>query len=1098
MADIVELFNRLESNQPEVVEEVKKTIHDIFNSTKESFMVNGLFEYYLTTSSVRSAEILAGVREPHDKHIFDKISESMKGSLKLQALTLLGHIIKRHPTWIFKITNHSLFKDILKLLKVETDILPLMSALLVLIVLLPMIPALLGPYLQDIFEVFSRLAAWNTNNPNKLPAEHLLHLQISLYFLFHRLYGMYPCNFLGYLRSQYSQRDNLVVFSHTIKPMLDTVKMHPLLVTATKDAETAATRWKNMEDHDVIMECAKFGIDPQERNWDSLSSSFRSRGSAEHADSTLLKSAFTPLSVRHPPTENEFWSPSACFGLSTPPPQESAPASIPQTPNSQGHVTASVPPHEGTSPPEAAVEATPETTPVKDVRHLVGRTPPANSNVVRALNPHGSARWQSLASNNTTPSQSQPSSPMRKETSPFRFPSDSVSENRDIISSSYEHRNTIFSQKLISRIHQERMQAATETVQRESQAPVRARSPLSGRTSPSQRNGFKFDQDASQEDQEVLEIVRLGENLTIGTQPKVMERECDSVLEDVVSSGGHVGEYEECGQEGGAECAAGGLHMPSSRSMLEMVRRIQQQRHHRHRFYSQSVVSDGIVDSVGGMSGLTADGEVQVRRANSCPEMEKGPLGSGSSVGDAPDERDELAEEEGFGSVQRSVSIGTQTIDRWAPLPYEHLFCGVMDSHEKEESTDVSATVPTSASLHNSDPAASSYALVDKYIECLQLQREASKVSSLSVLENELKTVKEQLALLNIQLHFERHRREIHAERNRRLLGKSRTNRALEEYNIALKEQLSLLQKDKENLRNELQSAKGEASDREHALQEAVNHWQTKYNAVQKEIKTLKTENGLLQEELKQSREQNAVVVKEREAAEACLLSVQQEMEQVAHEASVGTVLRVELERAQSELALMGELQLKYRQAAASLPLVPAEDASKLAYNSYAQEICDVRELLEQKSAALEAARARLVELETHLTKREQLLTEQKRILKQVQEECVSQLSAVESKYQSQRAINQKLEELVLRLQHRVCELQAPPGGGCRITASPVEPSSLSPLAESLGSPAPHSLSAMMAAEALEVKNLQLIVHDHEKCPDDHHPQENKDSAEDG
>jgi uncharacterized membrane protein len=38
--------------------------------------------------------------------------------------------------------------------QVETDILPLMSALLVLIVLLPMIPALIGNYLQDIFEVF--------------------------------------------------------------------------------------------------------------------------------------------------------------------------------------------------------------------------------------------------------------------------------------------------------------------------------------------------------------------------------------------------------------------------------------------------------------------------------------------------------------------------------------------------------------------------------------------------------------------------------------------------------------------------------------------------------------------------------------------------------------------------------------------------------------------------------------------------------------------------------------------------------------------------------------------------------------------------------
>lgn len=53
-------------------------------------------------------------------------------------------------------------------------------------------------------------------------------------------------------------------------------------------------------------------------------------------------------------------------------------------------------------------------------------------------------------------------------------------------------------------------------------------------------------------------------------------------------------------------------------------------------------------------------------------------------------------------------------------------------------------------------------------------------------LESELKTVKEQLTLLNIQLQFERHRREAHAERNRRLLGKSRSNRALEEHNSAL------------------------------------------------------------------------------------------------------------------------------------------------------------------------------------------------------------------------------------------------------------------------------------------------------------------------
>lgn len=39
---------------------------------------------------------------------------------------------------------------------------------------------------------------------------------------------------------------------------------------------------------------------------------------------------------------------------------------------------------------------------------------------------------------------------------------------------------------------------------------------------------------------------------------------------------------------------------------------------------------------------------------------------------------------------------------------------------------------------------------------------------------------------MQMQLQFERQRREVHAERNRRLLGKLRDSRALEEHNYAL------------------------------------------------------------------------------------------------------------------------------------------------------------------------------------------------------------------------------------------------------------------------------------------------------------------------
>lgn len=43
-----------------------------------------------------------------------------------------------------------------------------------------------------------------------------------------------------------------------------------------------------------------------------------------------------------------------------------------------------------------------------------------------------------------------------------------------------------------------------------------------------------------------------------------------------------------------------------------------------------------------------------------------------------------------------------------------------------------------------------------------------------------------QMQLMQMQLQFERQRREVHAERNRRLLGKLRDSRALEELNSSM------------------------------------------------------------------------------------------------------------------------------------------------------------------------------------------------------------------------------------------------------------------------------------------------------------------------
>lgn len=44
--------------------------------------------------------------------------KNTKTDSKVKALTLLGHVIRRHPTWLYNITDHQVFKNLIKLLKV--------------------------------------------------------------------------------------------------------------------------------------------------------------------------------------------------------------------------------------------------------------------------------------------------------------------------------------------------------------------------------------------------------------------------------------------------------------------------------------------------------------------------------------------------------------------------------------------------------------------------------------------------------------------------------------------------------------------------------------------------------------------------------------------------------------------------------------------------------------------------------------------------------------------------------------------------------------------------------------------------------------------
>ena len=57
---------------------------------------------------------------------------SFQDKPRLNGLTVLGYVIRKQPSWLYKLTQHGLIKELLKILKVRHSQLLFCSALIVL------------------------------------------------------------------------------------------------------------------------------------------------------------------------------------------------------------------------------------------------------------------------------------------------------------------------------------------------------------------------------------------------------------------------------------------------------------------------------------------------------------------------------------------------------------------------------------------------------------------------------------------------------------------------------------------------------------------------------------------------------------------------------------------------------------------------------------------------------------------------------------------------------------------------------------------------------------------------------------------------------
>ncbi|XP_068982212.1 hamartin isoform X4 [Bombus flavifrons] len=941
---IADLFNLLESNKLAEVEEIKKVFHELFLSTKDNWLVNGLFDYYLSTNSLRAVEVLAGVRDPHDKHLLDRLSEALSksgsSSQRIQTLTLLGHIARRQPTWLYKLASHTLFRDLLRLLKMEADTLSLMSALLLLVMLLPMLPAALGPYLTEIFEVFGRLATYyyhqlssvfsspmrftSTTITGTIDKNHLylLHLQVGLYNLFHRLYAMYPCNFISYLRQQ--QQDQPATFIHTIRPMLDSVRMHPLLVTASKDTEISAARWKKMEHHDVIAECGRFTLD---KCREEVFRTTNSRSTPPLVHVLDYSSICTPINISGgiAPSEisngedDTFWSPS----MTVPPHSPQFPVtsheqrSTPSTPNNN---------RSGTSPPEAAVEATPETTPVKDLRKM---PKPTGSCAVRALTGFG---------NGTVGSSSRPSTPI---------PLNPSVSGTIIGSGDTNNAHGFFSHKL-SKIIADR-QAISQT-----------------------KSSINVDEDG--------------------------------------------------------------------------------------RFPEMNTNQNGKNDSW--------QEDQEIRESKSCPDIKL---------------------------HKKLEDTATQTSDL---LPYEDLLLGIL-----EQKTQMNLQ---KRSVQDTEFRLSPTAMLDRYVETCthgsnysgekmrtnaikQKQRKENGGEDEVAEEDtfDVECASQLLQLMQMQLQFERQRREVHAERNRRLLGKLRDSRALEEHNYALTDRLKIMEKEVESLKAELERNKREACQAEDQYKDALHHWQTKCVDEQRQNQILKDRLESVEVKLKNEQKKVADCEQRIQSTEASLFDAGHQLRVALKAANRSKELERTLDTVQKKFLLLAEAQTKLQESTGGLSPMTKQEVTQI-QKSYAEELTNLRRQLESRISLVEALKIRLTELENKEARKEAQLVELQRLLQETKDQHEAELEAVESKYKAQAEINLLLEGRILEL-HGTLEAATCSNTTVNNLASSASPKERSPpLSASLASSSEGSLAFIHSGTGIimndccdtagEIPNLQAIV----------------------
>lgn len=320
---------------------------ELWSCARETGLAKALLLYHADTGHPRALDLLARAPEPHARHLADAVLEELPRVL----CVLPALLARRPPALLSRLATPAALRELARHARAPHS---RTHALLSAAVLAASAPLAIAPALPDLAAAL--LHALPPADP---------HVALAARALFHALYATQPCALADALRDALAAREPATRerAERALTPLLEGARLHPLLMLRREPR-------RRLEPHDVPAELRRYEMEAR------VLEPPAPRSPPAAAPPLPPPSARVAAPLR-PGVEP--WFPLA---------ERAGADSAPHTPL----------PAEGGSPPEAAVEATPENTPAKEQRAAAQFHFPSESGAVRALG-----------------RLSQPPSPLRKE-----------------------------------------------------------------------------------------------------------------------------------------------------------------------------------------------------------------------------------------------------------------------------------------------------------------------------------------------------------------------------------------------------------------------------------------------------------------------------------------------------------------------------------------------------------------------------------------------------------------------------------------------------------------------------------------------------------